>query len=177
MKTTRKQKYWQTALSLLSTAALFMGLFISGASAASSAKTTTASTKNWTVTLWVARTSTRAGTSIPAMVTIDNRTGHKIFASGCPGVVFETDLGNSKIPNPLSITLALCGLSVVPGVHVFHTKVITTYDGCGGTTSPKCGKPPRMSPLPAGTYHTQTVWLGAKPSLPTPQSITITLTH
>ena len=173
----RGRRRARVASGAASVAALVVGLLTPGASAASTGRTATATSKEWTVTLWVARTSTRAGTSIPATVTVDNRTGHRVVVSGCRGVVFEMDLGNAKIPNPIAVTTAECSSSMAPGVHVFHTKVLTTYEGCGGNGLPKCGNPPKMSPLPAGTYRTQTVWLGAKPALPTPRPITITLTH
>lgn len=103
--------------------------------------------------LWVARTSTRAGTTIPAIVTVDNKTGRRIEISGCTGVIYEILVGNSKVPNSPIIPSVLRVSKIGPGVHVFRTKVQTTYQECGSLDTPRCGNPPRMSPLPAGTYH------------------------
>jgi len=148
----------------------------SGAGAASSGTSHTARSKDWTVTVWVARTMTRAGVSIPAIVTVDNRTGHSAVIVGCPGTDYEIVAGNSAVPNNPGIPLELCSSKMGPGVHVFHTKVLTMYMGCGGEGNPPCGRPPKLSPLPAGTYRTQLILPGAKHSLPIPQPMTITLT-
>jgi hypothetical protein len=128
------------------------------------------------VTLWVARTSTKSGTSIPATVTVDNQTNHRIEIVGCPGTDYEIIAGSSTVPNSPVIPTALCSSEMSPGVHVFHTKVQTMYVSCGGAAvSPPCGKPPKLTALPTGSYHTQLILPGAEPSLPMPRALTITL--
>jgi hypothetical protein len=165
------------ALGSVLAVALAFGLLATGASATSSGRTSTAASKEWTVTVRLARTSTRAGTPIPVTVTVLNKTAHKLSGSGCPGVNFLMGVTNAKVPNPIPVTLALCSFSITPGVHVFHTKVITTYEGCGGNGVPKCGNPPKLRALPAGTYHTQTIWPELGKDFPKPQKFTVTLTH
>jgi hypothetical protein len=118
---------------------------------------------------------TKAGTSIPARVTVDNRTGHSVVIVGCPGIDYEIVAGNSKVPNTPGIPTVLCESKMSPGLHVFHTKVLTTYMGCGGEGFPLCGNPPKLLPLPDGTYHTQLILPGS-PSMPKPRALAITLT-
>src|SRR5579863_10786115 len=128
---------------------------VAATNSTSSGLSHTASNQDWTVTLWVARTSATAATSIPATVTVDNRTDHRTELDGCPGIVYKIALDNARHPNPLTIPLSFCGSWMSTGVHVFHTKVQTVYQGCGGGGTPPCRNPPRISPLPAGTYRTE----------------------
>jgi len=58
-----------------------------------------------TVTLWVARTSTKPGTSIPAIVTVDNRTSHRIEIVGCPGTDYESSPAVRRYPTVRSSLL------------------------------------------------------------------------
>ena len=143
--------------------------------ASTSGRSHTATSKDWSVTVWVARTSTKPGTLIPATVTIDNRSDHRIEIVGCPGTDYEILADNSKIPNSPVIPAVLCASKMGPGIHVFHTEVQTTYQECGSLDTPRCGNPPKMSSLPVGTYHTQLILPGAKPSLPMPRALTVTL--
>jgi hypothetical protein len=166
-----------SVLGVVSAVVLVSGLLAIGASAASSGRTNTAVSKVWTVSVWLARSSTEAGTPIPATVTIDNKTAHRLTGTGCPGVNFSMDVGNATFPNPIPETAAYCGFSIAPGVHVFHTKVITTFEGCSGEGLPKCGKPPKLSALPAGTYQTRIIWPGFGNTLPKPRKFTVTLMH
>ena len=176
MKVLRERRHARTAVGAVSVVALVLGLLTSRASAASTGQSDAATSKDWTVTVWVARTSTRAGTTIPATVTVDNRTSRRISFSGCPGTIYELILGNAKVPNSPVIATVLCLGKMTPGIHVFHTKVQSTYQVCVVRGTPPCGNPPKPSPLPTGTYHTQIVLPDAKPSLPTPRPLTITLT-
>lgn len=177
MKATRARKYSMVAVWAVAVVALLLGSLPSGAGAASSGRSHTATSKDWTVTIWVARTSTKAGTSIPATVTVDNRLDHRVDITGCPGTDYEIVAGNSKVPNNPVIPTVFCSSKMGPGIHIFHTKVQTMYQVCGGGEgTPPCGNPPKMSPLPVGTYHTQLILPGASPSLPTPRALTITLT-
>jgi hypothetical protein len=153
-----------------------LGVAPPNAGASSGGRSHTATSKDWTVTLWVARTSTKSGTSIPATVTVDNRTNHRIEIVGCPGTDYEIIAGSSTAPNSPVIPTVLCSSGMSPGVHVFHTKVQTTYVSCGGGVgSPPCGKPPKLTALPRGTYHTQLILPGAEPSLPMPRALNITI--
>ena len=169
----RRQPIW--ALGVVASVVLVCALLATGVSGASSSRMSTASSKVWTVTVWLSRSSTKAGLPIPVTVTINNKTAHKLSGTGCPGVNFLMDVSNAKVPNPIPETAAYCGFSIAPGIHVFHTKVITTYEGCSGNGMPKCGKPPKLSALPAGTYHTQIIWPGFANALPKPPRFTVTL--
>jgi len=144
--------------------------------AASNAHLSMASSRHWKVTLSVARTSTKVGTTISALVTVDNRTDHRVEISGCPGTTYEILLGNAKVPNTPVSSLVLCVSWIDPGVHVFRSKVQTKYQMCNAATGPKCGNPPRIPPLPVGKYHTQLVLPSSAVQLPMPKPISITLT-
>lgn len=172
MNTRRGGLFAVVAVSLVT----LLGVVPTNAGASSSGRSHTATSKDWTVTLWVARTSTKLGTSIPATVTVDNRTSHRIEIVGCPGTDYEIIAGSSTVPNSPIIPTVLCSSEMSPGIHVFHTKVQTMYVSCGGGAgSPPCGKPPKLTALPRGTYHTQLILPGAEPSLPMPRALTITL--
>ncbi len=138
-----------------------------------SGQSSSAASKDWRVTLWVARTSTRDGAAIPATVTVDNRTGRAVAIYGCPGSDYEVIAGNSKIPNNPAIPSVLCTSKMSAGVHVFATKVATIYQACGGGGNPPCGNPPRMTALPSGSYQTQLELPTAVDHLPAPRPITI----
>jgi hypothetical protein len=153
-----------------------LGVVPSNAGASTSGRSHTATSKDWIVTLWVARTSTKSGTSVPATVTVDNRTHHRIEMVGCPGTDYEIIAGSFTVPNNPVIPTVLCSSVMSPGVHVFHTKVQTMYVSCGGGAGrPPCGKPPKLTPLPPGSYHTQLILPGAEPTLPMPRAWNITL--
>ena len=175
MTSARRRGNLLPALSAVSVFTLVLGLLVAPSSA-SSGRSTSASTKEWSVTVWVARTSTKAGTMIPATVTVDNRATHRVQVSGCAGANYEILVGNAKIPNSPIIATVLCLSMMGPGIHVFHTKVQTRYQVCGGVGSPPCGNPPSMAPLPSGTYRTELVLPGARHPLPLPRPLTITLT-
>jgi len=174
MTSLRARKYVPAAVGSVSAIALVLGLLSSVAIATPTGRSVNATSKNWTVTVWVARTSTKAGTTIPAIVTVDNRTGHRVEVNGCAGVIYKIVVGNSKVPNSPVAPTVLCTGTMAPGTHVFHTKVLTTYQTCSGNLN--CGDPAEPSALPRGTYHTQVVLPDAKASLPTPRPLTITLT-
>jgi hypothetical protein len=153
-----------------------LGVAPSNAGASTSGRSHIATSKYWTVTLWVAQTSTKPGTSIPATVTVDNRSGHRVEIVGCPFTDYEIIAGSPTVPNSPDITAQLCTSELSPGNHVFHTKVQTMYVGCGGGAgSPPCGKLPKLTALPVGMYQTQLILPGARPSLPMPRALTITL--
>jgi hypothetical protein len=175
MKPLRDRRNAQAVFGALSVAVLVCGLLLSQTSAAVTGSIVTATSKGWTVAVWVARTTTKSGTTIPATITLDNRTGHRVEFTGCPGVVFTIVVGNAKVPNRPVIATAFCGSKMTPGVHVFHTKVLTNYQTCGINGSPKCGNPRKLPALPTGTYHTYVIWPGTMPALPRPASVTITL--
>ena len=178
MKVLRERKLIQGALSAVAVVSLVFGLLVSGTSAPSTGKTVSATSKDWKVTIWVARTSTKAGTTIPATVAVDNQTGHQVEVTGCPGVVYGMVVGNAKIPNYPVIPAELCSTKLTPGIHVYHTKVLTDYQTCGGGNgAPKCGNPPRLSALPVGTYRTEIVAPGSRPAIPMPKPLTIILTR
>ena len=136
-----------------------------------------ATSQDWTVTISVAHTTAKAGTTIPATFSIDNKTGHRIQVSGCAGQEYELVLGNDTIHNFPLMPADLCGGWMGPGIHVVHATVSTSYESCGGNGVPRCGNPPRLSALPAGTYRTQILLPVASPSLPQPQPLTIVLTN
>jgi hypothetical protein len=150
MKATRDRSNLLAAVGAVSAVVLTLVSLVSGPASASSGRWVSASTKDWSVTLWVARTPTKAGTTIPATVTVDNRTGHRVEITGRTFTNCEVLVGNAKVPNLPIIPTILCASSMSAGVHVFHTKVQTTYQRCGGEGTAHCGNPPKMSALPVG---------------------------
>lgn len=176
MKSKITRTHFLTTYFLAVLIALLLVSMPSGAGAAPNGRSHTATSRDWTVTLWVARTSAKAGAFIPAIVTVDNRSGRNVDIFGCPSTNYEVVAGNSAVPNSPAIPTVACGGELSPGVHVFRTKVFTVYMGCGGGGNPPCGQPPELSPLPNGTYRTQLILPSSKPSLPMPRPLTITLT-
>lgn len=154
------------------TGALLVSLSAPGMAGAASGASSTARTVDWIETVWVARTTVKAGVAIPATVTVVNRTNHKLAVMGCGG---SMTVANSKVPNPLIVGTSLCLWMASPGRHVFRFKVSTTYQICGGSGSPACGSPPRMTPLPPGVYRTEAILPSTK-GMGTPRPITIRLT-
>jgi hypothetical protein len=145
-------------------------------SATSSDQTSTVSSRDWKVTLWVARISTKVGTTIPAIVTLDNRTDHRVTISGCPGTTYEIALDSQRVPNEPIIPSVLCIGSITPGIHAYSTDVQTGYQTCGIPDTPSCGKPPKIPMLPAGTYRTELLLPSAAHLIPTPKALAITVT-
>jgi hypothetical protein len=176
MKSSLARRRPFAALSAVSAVVLTLGSLVAAPTSASNGRSVTASAKDWSVTLWVARTSTKAGTTIAATVTVDNRMQHRVEITGSAGANYEILVGNAKVPNSPIIATVLCVSTMGPGIHVFHTKVQTTYQICGGRGSPPCGNPTTMTALPLGIYHTEVVLPSAVHRLPQPRPLTITLT-
>lgn len=175
-----QQRGWRTFAVVAVSAAAVLVLSIPDLAGATTGASSTARTANWKVTVWVARTSVKAGTTIPASITFDNRTGHAVKLGQCPGTYDLMNLGNSKIPNSIVVPTPACWSATIPvGVSVAHTKVRTNYEGCTKSTPspdlPRCPKNGGPLALPAGTYQTNIV-LPAFKGLPVPKPITIRLT-
>ena len=172
---------WRALVGVAASAgALLMALAAPGLAAVSSGVSSTARTAGWTVTVLVARTTVKAGTAIPATITIDNHSGHAVRIGECPGTYDLMNLGNAKIPNSIVVPTPACSEnSIAPGVHVVHTKVWTTFEGCTKSTPshdlPRCPKSGTSVPLPVGNYRTNIVLPSIK-GLPTPKPITVRLT-
>ena len=135
-----------------------------------------AMTRDWAVTVALAATTVREGSTIAATFTIDNKTGHRVRVTGCPGQEYVIILGYSSVHNSPIVPSDFCAGWMGPGVHVVHALVYTTYDRCGGKGVPRCGTRPKMSDLPPGRYHTQ-ILLPEATSLPTPAPITVVITR
>jgi hypothetical protein len=141
-----------------------------------STSSTSATNNAFTTKLIVSRTTVSAGAKIPARLVITNRTGRDFTIYSCLGdATFEIGIGNSAVPfDPISGAIG-CGTVIKTGVNVFPEKIWTSYQGCGGPPYPKCGKPPRITSLPAGHYRTDVIWVGVPSQIPHPDSIVITL--
>jgi hypothetical protein len=152
-------------------------LLVTPSSSAVTKHSTTATSRYWSVTLWVKSTYTFTGTSIAARLTIDNLTGHSVAISGCRvNGTYGAYIYSAKTSSePFSGTVA-CGSKMSPGVHVFRSQISTNYQGCGGGGGmPACGTPPRMKALPVGTYRVSVELPGALHRLPQPRAIMVTL--
>src|SRR5215471_13208124 len=96
-----------------------------------------------------------AGSSMPAQIVVDNRTGHAIHVAGC-GSLFQLALDSSSYhPEPLW-PLCLHEFTIAIGKSSYPVTLTASYYSCGGAAStgiPAClpdGQPP---PLPAGEYR------------------------
>jgi hypothetical protein len=152
----------------------------SGAAAATTGQVSSATSKDWTVRVWVAATTVKAGTDIPATITIVNHSGHAILGGSCPDAAYLMNVGNAKIPNNIVVPTPSCKATHFSrGTYVFHLKVWTIYEVCSGSSQsqhlPRCPKNGHGAPLPSGTYRTNVVLPKFK-GLPTPKPITIRLT-
>lgn len=132
--------------------------------------TTTA--PGWSVTLAVKQTTTRAGRSIPATLTITNETGHSVRFDSCHNNgVFGMNLENRHVPQGGATGAVACSTTVHPGPNVFHRKIWTGYVSCSPSS------PPCPAPLPAGVYYTVMNWPRFSVHVPKPGKLTIRLTH
>lgn len=95
-----------------------------------------------------------AGSSMPAHIIVDNRTGHAIHVKGCEGI-FALELNSSSYHPQPGWPLCLQTLTIANGESSYRVMLTASYDVCGrvaSTFSPAClhGRPP---PLPAGEYR------------------------
>jgi len=133
------------------------------------------SSKGWVVTLSIAKTSLRAGSSMPATVTIVNKTGHNVRVEGCASdETFAVGIGNAKVPYTFFSGAVACVTTLHEGSNVFHERIVATYQICGGQGNPACG--PGSPKLPTGRYHTVVAWVSALPSIPKPGALWFTVT-
>jgi hypothetical protein len=88
---------------------------------ASSFAFATTSSKGWIVTLTIAKNSLLAGTSIPAIVSIVNRTGRTIRDFGCAvDATFAVSIGNAKLQFAPADGFVGCLTEFHKGANVFH---------------------------------------------------------
>ena len=116
--------------------------------------------KGWLVSLAVAKTTVRTGTSIPATITVVNRTGHSATVEGClPNFDFFVVLVNAKVPyQDLSGDVA-CSTPLRRGTTVIHTQINAIYSATTTAMNPD---------LPIGTYHTVVNWPTGPAHIPEP---------
>lgn len=113
------------------------------------------SSKSWVVTLSIAKTALRTGSSMSATITVRNRTGHDVKISGCPGdQVFVVGLGNRKVPYAGISSGVACSSTLHRGINIFHERVRATYQVCGGSGNLPCPSGGGMPDIPPETYHT-----------------------
>jgi len=131
--------------------------------------------KGWTVTLTIPGVFMRAGSTMPATLTIVNKTGHSLRVSGCPRTgTFSMGIGNSEAPYSPVDGAVYCSTSLHPGSNVFHGRIKATYMSCPGASKMKCG--PSLPDLPIGVYHTAVQWPVGAPMIAKPGSLTIWVT-
>lgn len=132
--------------------------------------------KGWTVTLSIPKVTMRTGSSMPATLTIVNKTKHSVSVSGCEvDGIFTVGIGNAKVPYaPINGDVA-CSTRLHVGSNVFHERIYATYMSCGGGQgSPKCD--PSIPNLPVGVYGTVVDWPAGIPFIAKPGSLTIWVT-
>ena len=153
-------------------------LAVQGASADNLHATRVAtSSKGWFVTLSVARTSLRTGSSMAATFTVDNETGHAVKFGGCvDDQVFAVGLGNAKVPYPGIASSVACFSTLHKGLNVFHEHVWATYQICGASTGPSCLSGGGMPGLPPGRYHTIVRVPHVAPTMPNSGTLWVTVT-
>ncbi len=131
-----------------------------------------------TATVTLSSTTIVAGSSIPATVTITNRTGHDLKEGGCVRL-FNVDLSNETIKPTVEWPDCLTVFTIPTGTSTYPVTVATTYHGCGNGPPqgdvPTCLPGGTMPPLPPGTYQAT---LYQHPIIAaTPPPITVTLTQ
>jgi hypothetical protein len=93
-----------------------------------------------------------AGSSMPAHIVIDNRTGHAIHVIGCLSL-FQLALESSSYrPDPAWLACAQ-RLTIAIGKSSYPVTLTASYDACGTGGTPACLPGGRMPPLPAGEYR------------------------
>jgi hypothetical protein len=133
------------------------------------------SSKEWVVTLTIAKTSLRTGSSMPATITIVNKTGHNVKVEDCASdETFAVGIGNAKVPYIVFSGAVACVTTLHTGTNVFHERIVATFQVCGGQGNPACG--PGMPKLPTGRYRTVVSWVSATPSIPKPGTLWVTVT-
>ena len=132
--------------------------------------------KGWTVTLTIPNVTMRTGTSMPATLTIVNKTGHSVSVSGCAvDGTFEVGIGNAKVPFSPFDGLVACSTRLHVGTNVFHERIYATYQSCGGGKGqPKCALTPPK--LPTGVYRTVVGWRLGVPFIAKPGFLFVTVT-
>jgi hypothetical protein len=128
--------------------------------------------RNWFVTLSIARTTLRSGSAMAATLSVDNKTGHTFKLIGCFGAV----LGNAKVSYPAVSSSEACFTSLGRGTSVFHFSILATYQVCGGATNPACRQGGGMVGLPTGRYRAVVQVPHVTPSMPSPGIVTVTVT-
>jgi hypothetical protein len=164
------------AATLLVAAMLPLAASVSVAGA-SSATSVTTSSKGWVVTLTIAKSSLRAGSSMPATLTIVNRTGRVVKMGGCQvDANFVIGIANAKVQyEPISGAVG-CWTDFHTGTNVFHEFIAASYNWCGGQGGPKWGKNPTVAPkLPTGHFHTVVEWFGTPSSMPKPGILSVSV--
>ncbi len=138
-------------------------------------KSSTVRTRDWSVTIRLTRTTVKAGTPIPAVVIIENRTHRTLAGRGCADGLYKMALENARVRQTMAQPSS-CNWSISPGRHLFRTRVLTRYIICGSPGFPSCqGRTEVPTPLPAGAYRTEVV-LPIAPGLRTPRPIRVLLT-
>jgi hypothetical protein len=131
----------------------------------------TTTTHGWSVTLRAKTTTVQAGQSIPAILVILDKTGHRARFDSCrKNGVFGMDLENRQVPQGIFTGAVACSTTLHPGRNVFHREISTDYSTCGGDTGRPC-----PAPLPAGIYHTVIDWPRFSARVPKPGKLTIRL--
>jgi hypothetical protein len=116
-----------------------------------------------------------AGSSMPAHVVVDNRTGHVIHVKGC-GSLFQLVLESSSYHPQVGWPLCLQIETIAIGKSSYPVVLTASYNGCGpvaSTLSPAClnGRPP---PLPAGEYRAVLYQSSQIVSAPAPIPVLVT---
>ena len=128
--------------------------------------------KGWLVSLAVARTTVRTGTTFSATITIDNRTGRSATVEGCrSNFDFSVKLANAKVPYQGLSGAVACSTKFRVGNTVIHVPVTAAYSACGGRGQQACTNPD----LPVGKYHTVVNWPTGTQHIPQPGRLYITV--
>jgi hypothetical protein len=160
----------RTLLSTILVASLVIG-FMGVANASTSAKSPIS------VRVTLSRTEVVAGRSIRGEAVLTNSGTKTVLVQACAydGWLF-VGLANKQISYSPAIATVACMPSVrlTPGINRFSITVVTTYQECGGTTSPRCPKSGAPA-LPKGKYHTEVKILGLPSGTQKLSPISVTL--
>lgn len=144
---------------------------------------TQSSSNQWHATVKLSGSSLRSGTNLSARLTLDNRTGHNVKISGCPGdQIFALGLENSRVKFDPIVSSVECYITIHRGINHFPMVIYASYQGCSGggpgVKLPVClkGLSSIAPKLPIGRYHTVLLWPGNQLPLPKPGNLWVKVT-
>lgn len=125
-------------------------------------------------TLILDSAAVKAGGVLAGVITVENRTGEVLHASGCGGIFQVLLTSESYRPGP--VWPACLGPVTIPtGRSTYPVQVEARYNICGqGGGLRACGSGGAPPPLPTGMYEATAFELGKVVPIPSPVVVRVT---